>query len=395
MYDNKKLILHLVFDGVLFDKVYPSFESMDNYNNLYLLGRIGTDKQLKYIGNKEAIIQVDTIEEWGNIVSDPRVDYIYLHGLWQDYLKALDYIRKDVVVLWWCFGMEIYEACLGWPPLLPMKLYKPRTHWCYLRSKGITGFIPAEVMYSCPKMYTLIRTLYDKITGRVDDNIKLFSLFLSRIDYAFTPLELELTVLKQKHPFIKAKPFRLRGSIKKEPLVIHNETGDILLEHSANITNNHLDIIASIKKKRLSLYGRDVFIPLSYGSPYIAKKVKDKALFDGANVHCLMEPLPLEAYTEKLAGCTHAFFGMMRQSGLGNIYFCFRKGIKVFFYKDSFLYKHFKASGFQVFSIEDDLNDMSLSTSLEPWQAKNNYDKFFSFYDPIGTFQQQFDNIFT
>ena len=61
-----------------------------------------------------------------------------------------------------------------------------------------------------------------------------------------------------------------------------------------------------------------------------------------------------------MSGCTHAIFGMIRQSGLGNIYLCFRKGIKVFLFKDSILYKQFKTDGYHVFSIEDELNDNSI-----------------------------------
>lgn len=216
---------------------------------------------------------------------------------------------------------------------------------------------------------------------------------LSRLDYAFTPLKVELEELKKKHPYIKAKPYILQGFSGKEPLVLHKDTGNILLEHSANISDNHLDIIAAIISKKLNLQERDIYVPLSYGDERLAERVQEEAKFDGANVHCLMETLPFDEYKKMLDGCTHAIFGMIRQSGLGNIYICFRKGIKVFLFKDSMLYKQFKTDGYDVFSIEDDLNDVSIKEPLTGDQALNNYNIYYRKYRDLGTYQEQMDRI--
>ena len=216
---------------------------------------------------------------------------------------------------------------------------------------------------------------------------------LSRIDFAFTPLEIELEELKKRTPFIKAKPFVLLAFHPIESLLVHKEMGSILLEHSANISDNHLDIIAAIKNKKLDLRERDIYVPLSYGEKILAERVKDEAKFDGANVQCLMEALPFEKYKKMMSGCTHAIFGMIRQSGLGNIYLCFRKGIKVFLFKDSILYKQFKTDGYHVFSIEDELNDNSIIEPLTEDQALNNYNIYYSKQYDRGTYQEQIDRI--
>ncbi len=391
MNGNKKVILHLIFDGILFDRMYSRFEKMEHYENRYLFGSLNTDKEIKYIKNTEKLIRTDSLEKWGQIVSDSKVDVIYMHGLWPDYLKAVDYIRDEVVVMWWCYGMEIYENCFGLPPLMEINIYKPRT-FKYLESLG--GFrhrVFFILLHRHPKIYLLLNKILNYIHRKPE--IKLEKM-LSRIDFAFTPLEMELQELKKKHPYIKAKPYVLRGYSTKEPLVIHKDTGNILLEHSANISDNHLDIIAAIKSKKLDLQDRDIYVPLGYGDERFAERVKNEARFDGANVHCLMEALPFNEYKEMMGGCTHAIFGMIRQSGLGNIYLCFRKGIKVFFFKDSILYKQFKANGCYVYSIEDDLNDLSIQEPLTIEQAANNHNYLYSIYDnSYGTDQQQFDNI--
>ena len=392
MNGNKKVILHLVFDGVLFDQVFLRFENMEKYENRYLFDVLGCNQKLEFIKNTEKLIRVNTLEEWGNIVSNPQVDIIYLHGLWQSSFNVIDYIRQDVIVMWWCYGKEIYENVLRWPPLLPLKLYKPQTHWFCWRYFRSVHFYTSELSCLFPELYILLINMYYFVIGKRDDRLKRL---LSRIDFAWTPLEMELLELKKRHPFIKAKPFKLsRPGAFNDPIELHEKTGGVLLEHSANTTNNHLDIIHVIKKRRIDLWGRDVFVPLGYGERKLAERVKKKAVFEGAHVHCLMEAIPYNEYNEMMSKCTHAFFGMIRQSGLGNIYMCFRKGIKVFFYKDSIMYQQFKKDGYHVFSYEDDLNNDSIKEPLTPEQAKNNYNIYFAqFGKDRGTYDQQFDNI--
>lgn len=391
MNGNKKVILHLIFDGILFDRMYSRFEEMDSYENRYLFGSLNTDEKIKYIKKTEKLIRVDSLEKWGEIVSDSQVDIIYMHGLWPDYLKAVDFVRDNVVVMWWCYGMEIYENCFGLPPLMELNIYKPRTYK-FLESFGGNRYkLFLYLLHNQPQLYILLTKISNFIHKRPESKLKKM---LSRVDYAFTPLEIELQELKKKHPYIKAKPYVLRGLAVKEPLVAHENIGYILLEHSANKSNNHLDIIAAIKSKNLDLQNRDIYVPLSYGEEDLAGRVKTEAKFDGANVQCLMEVLPVEEYKKMISGCTHAIFGMIRQSGLGNIYLCLRKGIKVFLFKDSILYKQFKADGCYVYSIEDDLNDVSIKEPLTREQAVNNYNYIYSIYDnSLGTYQQQLDNI--
>lgn len=390
MNGKKKVILHFVFDGILFDRVYSRFEAMDSYENRYLLGSLNTDEEIRYVKNTEKLIRVDSLEKWGKTVSDPQVDIVYMHGLWPDYLKAIDYIRDDVIVMWWCYGMEIYENCFGLPPLMELNIYKPRTFKFLESLGGLRHKVTLNLFYRRPQIYFLLRKIKSFWGHRPECKLREM---LSRIDYAFTPMETELEILKKLHPYIKAKPYILRGFSRKEPLVVHKDSGSILLEHSANISDNHLDIIETIKSKKIDLQERKIYVPLSYGDGRLAERVKDEAKFDGAYVHCLMETLPFNEYKELLDGCTHAIFGMIRQSGLGNIYMCFRNGIKVFLFKDSILYKQFKADGYCVYSIEEELNDLSILEPLTEKEALNNYNIFFSQKRDLGTYQEQMDKI--
>lgn len=390
MTGEKKVILHLIFDGVLFDQVYPLFEKMDHYENRYLFGSLNVAEDIKYIKNTEKLIRVDSLEKWGQIVSDPQLDIIYMHGLWPDYLKIIDYVRDNVIIMWWCYGMEIYENCFGLPPLMGLNIYKPRTYKFLESFGGFRRRMNLNLLFRHPQIYLLLSKIWNFIHQRKNSILKEV---LARIDYAFTPLEIELLELKKRHSYIKAKPFVLRGLIPNEPLLIHYSIGNILLEHSANISDNHLDIIAALREKEINLYGRDIYIPLGYGVKDLAEKVQEEAHFDGANVHCLMDTLPFDDYAKMMDSCTHAIFGMIRQSGLGNIFLCFKKGIKVFFFKDSMLYKQFKADGYHVFSIEEDLNDDSIKEPLSENQALDNYNFFNTQWCDLGTFQEQMDKL--
>ncbi len=127
MRGDKKVILHLVIDGVFFDSISSQFDKLDGYENIYLYLYFKNVKELTYIKQKEKVIIAKDIDEWGKIINDPCIDIVYLHGLWEVSMYAAKYIRKEVIVMWWCYGREIYENCWDRAPLLPLKLYKPKT----------------------------------------------------------------------------------------------------------------------------------------------------------------------------------------------------------------------------------------------------------------------------
>lgn len=386
MNNGKRVILHLIFDGILFDQVYPRFEQMQEYENMYLLSDLNLDNEMKYIKNKEKVIRVGSLEAWGKIVNDERIDILYLHGLWSNYLEAINYIRDGVKVMWWVYGMEIYENCFGYAPLMRMKIFKPQT-FQYVLSKcdSFRSQLRIRCMYEHPDFFDTFKALKNLLFGRVNSLKKM----LSRIDYAFTPLPVELDELKKKNKCIHAKPFRLQAFKMKEPIVIHQYPGHILFEHSANISNNHLDVIEAMR--HFDLRDRIVHVPLNYGPEDMKETVKANAHFMNAEVDCIEDVMPYDQYRSLIQGCSHAVFGMMRQSGLGNIYLCIRSGVKIFFFKDSMLYKHFMSQGYSVYSIENDMTDEALRKPLTKEECIHNYELFYKMF-PEGNFP--YDNQF-
>lgn len=383
-------MLHIVFDGIFFDKLYPAFESMERYDNRYLYYCVGVDKtEMHFIKNTEKIIFANTLQEWGGIVGDAQNDIIYFHGLWKESVKAVEFIRKEAIVMWWCHGKEIYDNEFGWTPLLPVRVYKPKTMLFYLsHSRKFHSIFSRSMTWYFPGLYNALQTIRFTIQGKR----LAFKEMISRVDYAFTPLPIEFDELKKRHSYFKAKPYRIGTFSQQWPYDYQKKVGYILFDHSAMLNNNHLDLLAVAKK--LDLKGRVVVAPLSYGSNDIKEYMLENAFFDGAETRFLTEVIPGNEYLQLVSNCSHALFGTIRQSGLGNAYIMLRKGVKMFYYEDSIMYKQLKADGYYVFSIEKDLDDESVREPLSDEMALHNYTLFYkNFKVSAETYQQQFDKI--
>ena len=57
---------------------------------------------------------------------------------------------------------------------------------------------------------------------------------------------------------------------------------------------------------------------------------------------------------------------------MGNIFACLEKGIKIYLYKDSVIYRQLVELGFIVFSIDNDLSEISLQKVLSKEDAYTN-----------------------
>lgn len=386
MEDNKKIILHIVFDGVLFDIISNRFDQMNGYKNIYLFNVYGNIPSFKFIKNASKVLIAKNIEEWGNIISNPNVDLIYFHGLWAESTKAVNYIRANAIVIWWCFGMEIYENSLGIAPILPLKLYKPKTFWIWLKHNLHNPRLTFNLLsYFFPTSYNFLKWIKNP------EGIKNIYKMLERVDYLFTPLSTEYDKLIQNNKRITAKPFRLVGSpFPKTIQTKHITSSTILIDHSAVLTNNHADIFYALKKFDLS--SRTLIIPISYGDDFIQKELKKYENYNGAHTNYLEKPLPQEEYRELIRNCSHAFFGALRQTGLGTIIYLLINGVKIFFYKDSIMFQHFKKLGYYVFSIED-LTEHDINTPLSETEIIHNYNLYHQIRKKNGIYEQQFDKL--
>lgn len=362
-----KRILHVVSDMIFIDRMISIFESFPSFINdfLYRPSRNGEKSPLK-IKKKERLSFAVCLEDYYNYFRDRAYSIIVFHGFFGDAYKTIKYIPKETKVVCWFYGVELYTNNLYSSALLPMKLYKSHTKRQYLC-----------IRYDFISKMAYLKNLLLGINRAKEKSI-------SRIDYACTVMPIEHEMLRKKYPNYRAElllPHGIRMRMEKQECGVNN-LGAIQVNHSAVYFNNHIDVFDALSS--IDLKDREIIIPISYGYPKWAahlKKYVKNSKFDSWNMRFLESLMPKEDYEDEIRKCSHAVFGMLRQGGIGNIYLCFRLGIKVFLYKDSMNYKQLKEEGYIVYSIEDDLNLSELNTVLSEEQIKHNYNLFYSKLD--------------
>lgn len=391
MKGNKRVILHIIFDTIFFDMTSERFDEMDGYINYYLYRsyKEGYPVHFSYIKNVNKVVTAKDEKEWKEIITNPEIDIIYFHGMWLESLECFKYIPRRVIVIWWCFGREIYENCWGFAPLLSIKYLKPKTY--FFKQKMIIGdfrqLFLSNFEYFNPSFFDRMRLIraYNR------NKFSLIKKMLERVDYIFTPLPIEYEMLKKKVKYLKAKPFRLYpSSIIKYSPVHHNEVGGGLFDHSAMLTNNHLDLLHALKK--IDLSGRKIYVPLNYGDKRVRDEMKKHCNFCNSETIFIENPLSFNEYKELVSNCTHALFGAIRQCALGNIYLCFQLGVKVFFFKDSILYRFFKEEGYIVFLL-DNLTQDSIQSPLTEEEIAYNRGLYYNKFDNRESYNKQFDKL--
>ena len=160
--------------------------------------------------------------------------------------------------------------------------------------------------------------------------------------------------------------FKGNGDIK-----IHPADGNIMLGNSATPMNNHLDVIDIVSKYKLEF--QKAFIPLSYGDQsyknLLIENLNSQNKYKGLEL--MTDFMPKEKYWNHYNSCSYACYGVLRQQAGANIRYALSHGIKVFLFRDSIAYKHYKEAGFEVFSLED-ADERSFCEPLTEEQNKTN-----------------------
>lgn len=389
MNGDKKVILHLVFDTVIFDHTSRNFDKLEGYENIYLYRSYGETIKFSCIQHPEKVIIAKNKKEWGDIISDPKNDIIYIHTLSGNILEAVNYFRDDVIVVWWCYGRAIYENCWRRAPIWPMKIYKKKTFWFNQKVwKKKKSLISNNLSYFFPKIYDY---LMEKTTSK--ENRENYKHMIARLDYVRTTFPMEYDEMKKRLKNFHAKHLNnyTLATIRSQP-IFHTRNQNILIEHSAMITNNHLDVFHALRK--MDLTNRELYIPVSYGDEYMKEKLQQFKNYNGSKTNFLEKAIPVAEYAKLICSCSHAIFGVIRQAGVGNVTHCLLRGVKIFFFKDSIVYKHYKGLGFKVFTIEDDLTQESLETPLSDEDVVYNLNHYRELRcTSHGSAAEQFDKI--
>ena len=134
-----------------------------------------------------------------------------------------------------------------------------------------------------------------------------------------------------------------------------SNTTKILVGSSALERNKHMSIIDILKKRLPKERDITIFIPLSYGDPLYAEKVKNYAMnhLEHYNVECLFELMEFSDYIAFLASMDIAIFAHEGQQGMGNIRNLLGAGSSVYLNASSISYRYLSHLGFTVGDFKD------------------------------------------
>lgn len=146
----------------------------------------------------------------------------------------------------------------------------------------------------------------------------------------------------------------------------------IWVGNSADPNGNHVWVFEKLKDFSNSI---KVISPISYGDRRFMKylNVEGHRIL-GSRFVPLKDFLPANEYYAVFLQANAFVFGHFRQCAVGNILMALYFGGKVFLSNKNPLLKMYKQSGFNIFSIEDDLTEEFAVQSLDNVQRKNNRD---------------------
>lgn len=361
MESRKIRILHIIKDDKFFDNVIKTFESderLENRSVLIVKTHFYEFRLIKQTEKVELLWNKDMVRD---CLQSSNYDAIFFHSLSADKYKIFRYIPKDKIVIWWCWGFEVYSRQHGMSQLIPIELYKPKT-------ENILNEIGKKKQSFLKELIKriVLRPYYEHLRKKV----------IERIDFFKPVIPLEYQLMKNVKGFHAKEFYFPRRPHAHHINVEHTlpEDGGILIGNSTSPNNNHLDVWEDIQpylgEHRL------IIMPLNYNSDKVyADKIADMITSDKHQIEKIRSFMPREEYWKLIGNCSYAVFGAIRQHAMGNINHCLRQGIKVFLYRNSLVYRYLKAYGYVVYAIED-IESNSFNTPLTVKELEQNAKAF-------------------
>ena len=344
-------ILHCVTDDKFIDGAIALYDKDTRVENTWVHFVKENSCHLVYV--KSTRVMICNIDKFDMLLAN--VDVVILHSLPSLPIENILAIPKNIKVVWYAWGYDMYD---GWNPLIPLKLYLPKTLEIY---KAIT------------KAPTPFKALKRKIKELIYKNQ--YVSILQRIDYFSGVFPYEYSLIKKKYSRFRAIPldyyyaspdFFIKDTC---PTDMTNNFRNIMIGNSANITNNHADVLEFVNKY-VNLSKQDkIILPLSYGGPQeyinIVKEIASSTLGAKATIVPLESYLPIDEYWDLASNCRIAIYAHVRQQASDNIFYQIMIGAKVYFTNKSQAYEYLKSIGLLIYSMEDDYATINTGLTIE------------------------------
>ena len=385
--NNKLSILHIAYSRHKFlQAVTDVFGSDERLENRYLF--IEDPGILRRTKHHASGCQADSSRKQSReVIKAGDYDVAYFHSLPDNAWSLLKLVPRDKTIIWWAWGYDLHESNYRLPPFIPLR-YKPITKSWMRNAFGVAFRLKQPVKWLYGRLF--IKRYRKEV--------------LRRVDYFQPALAYEWQMMKDKYKDFHAQIFLAPFSHPQISQATHSPAGEgaatppipeiqsptrslsegwgVMLGNSGSFGGNLPDTIEVIDKAfkagdENTLFRRSggcFIVPLSYGqSQQYMDRVKQRLEASSLHYRVLDKFLPLEDYQIIMSTCPFMVNGTLVQGAVGNITFALTNGAKVFLWRDSILYHHYKEMGMKVFTI-DDIDCHSFDEPLPQEDYQHNLD---------------------
>ena len=350
-------IAHLVNDEKFIDMAYRQFADVSMYENRFFI--LAKTKKLRFI--KTTPVEFISSQMAIKVMNSDECKAVILHSLHPKFVPLLNFIPKNIPVIWFGLGYDYYKLLLK--KAYPKGLLLPQTKRVLLRTR-LSNFL--SFRHGTFKGYFL-NLVINNLRGSIN-----------RINYFSPVLDTEYQIAIKHNPWFRAKFLCWNyGSIENDLSDSGQENvnlgNNVLIGNSATPENNHVEIFEKLRNID-GISNKKIVVPLSYGDEkYRNEIIKIGRNYFGDNFVPLLNFLTKEEYLTLLNSCGYVFMNHIRQQAVGNIVIMMIKGAKIFINSDSPTYQWFYKQGAVIYPINDNMID-SIWNELTVLDKKKNYD---------------------
>lgn len=333
------------------------FDNSGIANNKYYC--VSKSRKGLYRLHNEKVLCVSESDAKKLILEKGLFDVICLHSLYALPLPIIPQINKDVKLVWFSWGYDIYMNPEPFTPLLDnVDIYKPET-------TRLLSEIPRERV----SIKSFIRNGINKFSYLKYQKSLLYDC-IERVDFFAGVFPIEYDMLKQRYSNFHAQkishnyihPDEFQNKDIDTPTSI---TGcNIQLGHSACLEDNHIDVMKDIVDCVDNT--ANIFCPLSYGGSkyYINEVINKGKYYFGNRFKALTDFLPLEEYTRIQNSCNKFVLGSIRQQATCNCLTAMWNGLQLYLYKDSINSKQYTEFGLKFSNIDEGINEIEPNINI-------------------------------
>lgn len=341
-------IIHFITDEKFLNGAISFFEDINKGNNRYIV--YNNPQPFSFINS--SLVERKNYNQILAIVSDKNsCDIIILHNFQSLPDSLICKIHKQIKVVWYSWGFDIYDNVFPQRKLIPLK---------NTVKKGTLNRYMKNLL-----AYHKLRLICKRCLNIVHENPFMFIKAVRRVDYYSGVFPEEYELLKKTCSFFVANETHFNyvsnnSIIKYEDVDNIPVVGDdIQIGNSALFLLNHVNAFKLLSK--FNIDGRKIIVPLSYNGneKYIEYVKKEGFRFFGQLFTPIDTFVPYNDYKKIIGNVGVLIMNIERQAGVGNISIALWNGAKVFLPQNSVSYKHYKRHGFVVFALENiTLNDI-------------------------------------